>query len=93
MCDDKGADRRSDALYIASRSGCSDMALIKVLLDRGWDRTYRDVEGRTTIEIAKADGHRELVEHLESYQTAMISPPLSTSSSSDPGPQPSISPQ
>ncbi|KAG5715669.1 putative ankyrin repeat protein, partial [Termitomyces sp. T112] len=55
---DQGADRRPNLLHFVvnnSSKWYSDPDLIKVLLDRGWDRTVKDAEGRTPIDIAKAN--------------------------------------
>ncbi|KAG6901404.1 hypothetical protein C0995_012361 [Termitomyces sp. Mi166 len=46
--------------------------LVVSLLDRGWDRTLKDADGRTPLDIARSEGHHAIVEHLEHYQTARL---------------------
>ncbi|KAG6901207.1 hypothetical protein C0995_015400 [Termitomyces sp. Mi166 len=48
---------------------------IEFLLDRGWDRTAKDIWGRTPIDIARrSEGYDVVVEHLEHYQTVRLPP-------------------
>ncbi|KNZ72017.1 Putative ankyrin repeat protein [Termitomyces sp. J132] len=67
---DNGANRRPDALHVVttnSNKWYSNPDLIRLLLDKGWDRSAKDVEGRTPIDIATANNCDDIVEILESY--------------------------
>ncbi|KAG6884251.1 hypothetical protein C0993_012783 [Termitomyces sp. T159_Od127] len=48
--------------------------LMDILLDHGWDRTVRDEDGRTPIEVTRSRGHYAAAEHLANYQTARVQP-------------------
>ncbi|KAG6861142.1 hypothetical protein C0995_003410 [Termitomyces sp. Mi166 len=67
---DQGADRPPYALHGAARLQSQSMA--KVLLDRGWDKTAKDNQGRTPIDIATNDwGYdSEMVMFLQQYERA-----------------------
>ncbi|KNZ72356.1 Ankyrin-1 [Termitomyces sp. J132] len=58
--------------------------LVVNLLDRGWDRSLKDADGRTPLDIARSEGHHAIVEHLEHYQTVKLPPnPIATISLED----------
>ena len=67
---DHGADadspglwgHRITALHLAARAGHRGVA--EVLLDRGADVMARDRDGRTPLELAKANGHADLADLL-----------------------------
>ncbi|KAG6871878.1 hypothetical protein C0995_015467 [Termitomyces sp. Mi166 len=46
--------------------------LVEVLLDRGWDRTAQDGDGRSPADIARSRGQNAIAEHLERYQTVRL---------------------
>ncbi|KAG6874711.1 hypothetical protein C0992_006907, partial [Termitomyces sp. T32_za158] len=45
---------------------------IEFLLGCGWDRTVKDAEGKTLLDIAHNKNDIALVEHLEHYQTVRL---------------------
>ncbi|KAG6876253.1 hypothetical protein C0992_000326 [Termitomyces sp. T32_za158] len=47
---------------------------IEYLLDIGWDRTVRDDDGQTLLDVARSKGNVTLVDHLEHYQTVRLPP-------------------
>ncbi|KAG6889015.1 hypothetical protein C0992_006769 [Termitomyces sp. T32_za158] len=47
---------------------------IEHLLDSGWDRTVRDADGKTLLDVARSKGNIMLVNHLEHYQTVRLPP-------------------
>ncbi|KAG6898008.1 hypothetical protein C0992_007497 [Termitomyces sp. T32_za158] len=75
---DHGANPPSHALHVATQTalgrpdGC--LPMIAVFLDRGWDRTAKDVYERTPIDIARSEDCDSIVEYLEHYQTARLPP-------------------
>ncbi|KAG6890216.1 hypothetical protein C0995_010227 [Termitomyces sp. Mi166 len=73
---DKGPDKPPDALRAALHIMPWNLSLdlVKVLLDRGWDRTVKDAEGRALIDVAKANGRHNIAEYLEYYQTVKVRP-------------------
>ncbi|KAG6895463.1 hypothetical protein C0992_001125 [Termitomyces sp. T32_za158] len=47
---------------------------IKFLLDRGWDRTVKDAEGKALLDIAENKNDKVLADHLKYYQTVRLPP-------------------
>ncbi|KAG6849232.1 hypothetical protein H0H93_010300 [Arthromyces matolae] len=67
---DHGALRPYQALHITARDGNIDC--IRVLLDRGFDRTARNGLGETPLDLAHTP---EIIEYLECYQTVPLPHP------------------
>ncbi|KAG6882839.1 hypothetical protein C0993_008951 [Termitomyces sp. T159_Od127] len=66
---DHGARSSScHALYLAiSGFDEPDLKKVKLLLDHKWDRTLRNDEGKTLLDIARSKNKTELVDLLENY--------------------------
>ncbi|KAG6887638.1 hypothetical protein C0995_013887 [Termitomyces sp. Mi166 len=76
---DHGADPPSNAMHDAvwRTPGLSDrrLTMLKIFLDRGWDRTAKDEFGRMPIDIAWRRGvSDEVVKYLEHYQAVSLRP-------------------
>ncbi|KAG6871876.1 hypothetical protein C0995_015465 [Termitomyces sp. Mi166 len=88
---DHGADPPSNALHQAvwwyqniNLGFDTGLPFINVLLDRGWDRTAEDEDGRTPIDIARTAASEytdkvTVADHLEHYQTVRFRPYTRTS--------------
>ncbi|KAG6867114.1 hypothetical protein C0993_006641 [Termitomyces sp. T159_Od127] len=74
---DHGAKSIShNALYFAKTFFGSDETVRKgeLLLDHGWDRTIKNSEGKTLLDVACSKYNTVLVNHLENYQTVRLPP-------------------
>ncbi|KAG6834675.1 hypothetical protein H0H93_008102, partial [Arthromyces matolae] len=79
---DNGANAPPSTLHLAAASGQSEG--IQVLLDRGWDRTFKDESGALPVDLARADSissyffpdrFNTAIEYLENYQTVPLPHP------------------
>ncbi|KAG6889530.1 hypothetical protein C0992_004880 [Termitomyces sp. T32_za158] len=70
-----------DVLYLALTNLEFPIFLdnIELLLDHGWDRTVKDANGRTLLDVACSKGNTILAAHLEDYQTVRLPPYGNTS--------------
>ncbi|KAG6879492.1 hypothetical protein C0992_002102 [Termitomyces sp. T32_za158] len=66
-----------DALYCGLLARFESDALldrVQLLLDCGWNRTVKDNEEKTLLEVAHSKGNITLADHLEHYQTVRLPP-------------------
>ncbi|KAG6863731.1 hypothetical protein C0993_010514 [Termitomyces sp. T159_Od127] len=81
---DHGAQAPPNALHNAAKSywlqSDKHLAMVQLLLDYGWDRTAKDVNGKTPIDVVHDWPHSwdldssAILEFLENYQTVRPSP-------------------
>lgn len=58
-----GVRPNTDALFIATVKG--DVAIVRILLERGANAKAKDKHGQTLLQLATAEGHAEVVDALK----------------------------
>ncbi|KAG6862452.1 hypothetical protein C0993_002567, partial [Termitomyces sp. T159_Od127] len=83
---DNGAKSLShNALHTAIAHPGLKAALEKIecMLDHEWDRTIKDTEGKTLLNVAQSKHDTALINHSENYQTVKLPPYKMTSHAVD----------
>ncbi|KAG6901206.1 hypothetical protein C0995_015399 [Termitomyces sp. Mi166 len=87
---DHGAIAPPNALHVAVQAYWvhpeRHLPMVELFLDRGWDRTAKDADGRTAMDIARSMGprFRAIIGHLKEYQTVRLPPDIAVSLTSIP---------